>query len=261
MKTIPLSLAAFIFCSVLLAQLPGSTAQKPKQILFDFRLDRKISTPKITPATERSVLTKVFRRYLTDSSKCSSNFETGNETDPLKAARNVGQIVPSITDLATGSFTAPGQTQSLYVISVSECNASHADNFGTKRVAIFSGQQLLADMDADFRMNIIRKTDLNGDGVDELLMTTGDMNQGNLIEMASLVDFQRGKLHVIQDFGTVTDDSCASGIPGSTAKASLLSISPAGPGDMPKIHQDNYSSSCRNPKKWRFLSDGKMPGQ
>jgi hypothetical protein len=259
MKTIPLLIVAFsLFCAGLVAQLPGSTAQKPKQILFDFRTNRTTPSQRITPATQRMVLAKVFRRYLTDESQCSSDFDASSGTDPLKAARNAGQIVPSIVDMATGSFTAAGQTQTVYVIAVSECNASHADNFGTKRVAIFSGQQLLADMDVDFRSGIARKTDLNGDGIDELLMTSGDMNQGTLIEMASLVDFQKGRLHVIQDFGTVTEDSCASGISGSSAKASVLSISAAGPGDMPKIRMDNYSANCRSPQRWRFLSTGKM---
>jgi hypothetical protein len=168
------------------------------------------------------VIAKVFRRYLTDESKCNPDFDASGATDALKAARNAGQIVPSILDSATGSFTSPGQSQTLYVIAVSECNASHADNFGTKRVAIFSGQQLVADMDADFRSGIVKKTDLNGDGIDELLMTTGDMNQGNLIEIASLVDFPRGRLHLVQDFGTVVDDSCASELQGSASKASVL---------------------------------------
>jgi len=151
------------------------------------------------------------------------------------------------------------QVQTAYVISVSECNASHADNFGTKRVAIFSGQQLIADLDVDFKSSIVRKTDLNGDGMDELLMTSGDMNQGTLVEMAALLDFPKGRLRVIEDFGTVTEDSCASGIPGSSSKASVLSYSDVAPGKMPRLRIDNYGASCRSPKRWRFLSTGKMP--
>jgi hypothetical protein len=232
--------------------------RKEKQTLVDFRVDRSSTPPKISAATQRSVLTKVFRRYLTDESRCDQQFEPSGNIDPLKAARNAGQIVPSIYDVATGSFTAAGQLQTAYVISVSECNATHADNFGTKRVAIFSGQQLIADVDADFRSSIVLKTDLDSDGINELLMTTGDMNQGTVIQIAALVSFKNGRSRVIEDFGTVIEDSCSAGSPGSSSKASLISIADVTPGQMPKFKIDNYVSNCRVTKRWRFLSSGKM---
>ncbi|MGH9967285.1 MAG: hypothetical protein ACREBG_05560 [Pyrinomonadaceae bacterium] len=260
MKTIPVILLMLALTST------GSVAQKqttpappkPKQILFDFRVERRSVPQKIPLGTQRTVLSKVFRKYLTDEAKCNPQFDASSSTDPLKAARNAGQIVPAIVDMGTGSFTGPLLAQTAYLISVGECGASHADNFGTKRVAIFSGQQLIADMDVDFRSSIVRKTDLNGDGLDELLMTGGDMNQGILVEMAALVDFRNGRLRVIEDFGTVTEDSCASGMPGSSSKASVLSFSDVVPDKMPRLRIDNYVASCRNPKRWRFLSTGKM---
>lgn len=233
--------------------------KKEKQTLFDFRTSDVRATPKITAATRRAVLTKVFRKYLTDENKCKQDFDAGGAGDLLTAARNAGQMVPSISDMATGSFTAAGQTEIAYVISVSECTASHADNFGTKRVAIFSGQQLIADFDSDFRNGIVLKTDLNSDGINELLMTTGDMSQGTLTETAALVSFQNGRLNVIKEFGTVVEDSCASGFPGSSSKASVISISDVVPGQMPKVIQDNYAASCTNSKRWKFLSSGQMP--
>ena len=251
MKTIILLCLALI--SLAVAQKP--LLQKDRQVLFDFRIENETTPAKIAPATQRMVLTKVFRKYLTDENRCNFQGELGD--DYLGAARKAGQIVPSIADVETGSFTAPGQSQTLYVIDVSECNASHADNFGTKRVAIFSGQQLVADVDADFAKNVIKKTDLNSDGVDELLMTTGDMAQGTLTEMATLVSFQNGRRQVIQEFGSVVLDSCASGFPSSTSEASVIYISDVTPGTMPKITQENYSSSCRKTKRWRLVSHGK----
>lgn len=238
-----------------IAQKPSS----PKQVLHDFRANRPANPTKITPATRRLVLSKVFRKYLTDESKCNPDFAGNGTDDYLKAARDAGQIVPSIVDSVNGSFTAPGEAQTIYVISVSECNASHADNFGTKRVAIFAGQQLVANLDVDFNNSIVRKIDLNNDGIDELLMASGDMSQGTLTEMAALFSFQNGQLHVIEDFGTVNLDSCASGFPDSSARASVISFSGAAQGRMPKLKMDNYESSCRNTKRWRFLSTGKMP--
>jgi hypothetical protein len=260
MKTTPFILLMLaLTCTGLVAQKQTTPVQqKLKQILFDFRVERTSAPTKIPLGTQRTVLSKVFRKYLTDEAKCNPQFDGSRGTDRLKAARIAGQMVPAIVDMASGSFTAPGQAQTAYVISVSECNASHADNFGTKRVAIFSGQQLIADVDVDFRSSIVRKTDLNGDGLDELLMASGDMNQGTLIEMAALLDFQNGRLRIIEDFGTVTEDSCGSGTPGSSSKASVLSISDVVPGKMPKLLINNYEATCRKAKRWRFLSTGKM---
>lgn len=248
-----------LILALIVTALPNhQQIQKQKQTLVDFRLLRSIPPPKIAAAAQRAVLSKLFRKFLTDDSKCNQEFEPDGN-DPLKAARIAGQIVPSIEAMATGSFTAAGQTQTAYVIFVRECNASHADSYGTKRVAIFSGQQLIADVDSDFKSDIALKTDLNSDGLDELLLTSGDLNQGTVIEMAALVSFQNGRMRVLHDFGTVVEDSCASELPGSNAKASVISISDVVPGEMPKLRQDNYVSGCRGAKRWRFLSTGRMP--
>ena len=237
-------------------QPAGPAAKKIAQVLMDFRVDRPVISVRIPPATRRTVLSKMFRRYLTDENKCNRDFATNSE-DYLKAARNAGLIVPSIIDSATGSFTAPGQVQTAYLVSVSECNASHADNFGTKRLAIFSGQQMVADVDVDFKSSIIRKTDLDGDGVDELLMTSGDMNQGTQVEMGGLLEFRNGRMRLIEDLGTVYEDSCGSGMAGSSAQAAVITVQNAAPGRMPKLKIDNYETSCRKNKRWRFVSTGK----
>ena len=241
MKTIPFLLLLFAF---------NPFVQRPqRKVLVDFRNDHFNTPAKIPLATERAILTKVFRRYLTDPNKCSQNFDAGE--DYLRGARRAGQIVPDIAEMATGSFTGAGKNETAYVIFVNECNATHADNFGSKRVAVFSGQQLVADVDVDFRGSIIMKTDLDNDGINELLMTTGDMAQGNFIEIAALLSFQNGRLRVVQDFGTVVDDSCATAMPGSQTKGAVLSLTDAAPGEMPKIRVDRYAAGCGKVKRWR----------
>ena len=251
MKTVLLLLA---IVSLTVAQQPAM--KKGRQVLADFRVDQTTNSAKISAATERMVLSKVFRRFLTDANQCDARFEASG-SDRLAAARRAGQFVPSIMEAANGSFTAGGQSQTAYVIFVAECNASHADNFGSTRVAIFEGQQLIADVDAEFMSHIVRKTDLDSDGVNELLMTSGYTNQGTTIEMANLVSFHNGRRRVIQEFGAVVEDSCASGFPSSTTDASVLYISDIVPGSMPKLTQENYSSSCRKAKRWRLVSTGK----
>jgi hypothetical protein len=243
--------------SGIVAQQRSTSPKKPKRVLVDFRLAQNTTTRSISPATQKLVLSKVFPRYLTDDSKCSRDFEpSGN--DRLKSARDAGQFVPSIVDITTGSFTAPNRTETAYVISVSECQASHAEAYGSKRVAIFAGQELIADVDSDFKSHVVRKTDLDGNGVNELLLGSSDISQGTVTEMVALVDFQNGRMRVIDDLGTVVEDSCESELPGSTSRASVISISEAPPGTMPGLRMDNYEASCRKAKRWRLVSTGKI---
>ena len=234
---------------ILLLALTPVFAQRQRQVLFDFRKEPVNPAPKISPATERDVLTKVFRRYHTDPKRCSDHIDAGEEF--LATARRAGQIVPNIAEVVTGSFTAAGQSETAYVIFVNECNASHADAYGSKRLAIFSGPRLVADVDLNFKASIAAKTDLNLDGIDELLMTGGDISQGVFMQVAALLSFENGRMNVIQDFGTVVTDDCASGRPGSTARAAVLSIANAKLGQMPKIRADNYVAGCGNVRRWR----------
>lgn len=245
MKTILLLLLLFVPVAA-----QGPKTQGPqRQLLYDFRNERTYKSPKISAATQRDVLSKVFRRYLNDANRCKDNYAGGEEF--LAGARRSGQIVPNIADVATGSFTAAGQNETAYVIFVNECNASHADNFGTKRIAIFSGPRLVADLDLDFKSGIVMKTDLDNDGINELLMTSGDMNQGEIIEMAALLSFKDGKMRVVQDFNTVVQDDCASLRPGSTAKAAVLSYAKSSPFDIPKISVAYFAGGCGEMRRWR----------
>ena len=237
-----------ILLLLLLAVIPNFVQQQ-RSVLYDFRKEPTSQPDKVSPATERDVLRKVFRRYHTDAKKCSDNLDAGE--DFLAASRKSGQIVPNIAEAITGSFTAAGQTETAYLIFVNECNASHADNYGSKRLAIFSGSRLVADVDLDFKDNVASKSDLNMDGIDELLLTSFYMGMGELSQMAALVSFQDGRVSVIQDFNVVAVDICATGRPGSTAKAAVLSMTNAKLGQMPQIRADNYVAGCGKVKRWR----------
>jgi hypothetical protein len=39
----------------------------------------------------------------------------------------------------------------------------------------------------------------------------------------------------------------------------VISYSAVFQGTIPKLKMDNYESGCRNTKRWKFISTGKMP--
>jgi hypothetical protein len=233
-------------------------AQSQRATLFDFRTQTRNNPPRITAAKSKQVFGAVFPKYLTDARYCKEGVETSGAEDYLAAMRRAGQVVPAILDLASGSFTAPGENQIAYVIFVGECNASHADNFGSKRLAVFSGNKLVLNEDLDFKSGILKKTDLDANGIDELLLLGGDMNQGILIEISALVTVRNRKVVVLQDFKKVFEDSCASLAPGSERQASVIFLSPARSGQMPGFDVENYRSGCGRTRRWRFMSKGAM---
>jgi hypothetical protein len=253
MKTL-VSIALISLCACIQV-----AAQANRTTLFDFRTQTRNNPPRITAATSKQVLDAVFRKYLSDARYCREDVEMVGTEEYLGAMREIGEIVPSIIDLATGSFTSAGQNQIAYVISVGECNASHADNFGSKRLAIFSGNKLVLNTDIDFKSGILKKTDLDSNGVDELLLLGGDMHQGILVETAALVEVRNRKLIVVQDFQKVFEDSCASLIRGSGIEASVIFLAPGRSGQIPAFQVENYRSGCGRTKRWRLMSKGIMP--
>lgn len=242
-------------------QMSGRQEGRARQpVLYDFRNEARDKSLTLTPVAERKILSAVFNSYLKRAEDCKQDEEAPVADDYLARARKAGQFVPDVVATADGSFTAAGERQTAYIISVGECNAAHSDNYGTKRLVVFSGQKLVADADTDFKSGILRTSDLDQDGVSELLLVGGDMNQGYEIKVASLVEFQDGKLRVARDFGKTHEDACAA-MSDHYITASVITYAQAAKDKMPEFHVDNYRARCLpsgKPAKWSFLSSGEM---
>ena len=235
------------------------TDDSARQTLHDFRKETPYESPNLSPAAQKKILSAVFSSYLEDEKGCKFI-----NTSDLEAARKAGLFTPAVKDIVTGSFTAAGERQTAYLILVGECNYTHATSYGSKRLAVFSGEKLVADADTNFRSSVLRISDLNNDGVNELLLSAFDMNQGVEVEVATLVEFSRGQLRILKDFGMTSENSCNSGLSGIDMKASVISYAPAAQGKMPEFRVDNYRAECTdNPAeaKWSFLSTGPLPEQ
>ena len=224
------------------------------QVLLDFRKPYKgRPSPKLSPAAQEKILSTIFPAYLKAGETCR------DDVYGIEEARRLGQINPDIEDSISGSFTAPGVKQIAYIINVGECNASHAEGFGTKRLVIFENQKLVANVDTDQHSGIIQISDLDQDGINELLLYGAAMGQGTSVEAATLVDFHDGKYRVIHDFGQIRYDSCGSGLKKSSMSALAVFYAPSVKGEFPEFRTDVYRANCGG--KFRYLTTGKLPDQ
>jgi hypothetical protein len=162
---------------------PTVTAEGQRQLLYDFRAE-SFSGSKISPDLEKKIFDKIFTKYLSSDKDCP-NLSKENLNKNLEQKRQAGLMVPGIVSEVKGSFTGPGLDQTAYLVWVNECDASHAEDFGSKRLVVLSGDQVVLNAETN-AASILKALDLNQDGVNALLLTRGWSGQGMIFEFAIL---------------------------------------------------------------------------
>lgn len=226
-----------------------SAQQRPGRLLIDFRdvgaEPEADPVARLPQRVRRAILLAVLGTHLSDESKCDERLADMMAPGDLAAARAAGQIVPRITSVAGGSFTAPRRQQTAVTIRVGECNASHADNYGSSRLAVFEGGRLVADFDTRNVPNIIRISDINEDGVNELLLGGQFMQMGIETGWAKLVDVSGGRPRVVKEFPKTVEGSCGSGERTATTTASAIYYSAPGGSDLaPAFRVVRHKARC-----------------
>jgi hypothetical protein len=205
---------------------PAPAAQPPPAdgttiTIYDGKLPSTPALAKVDDAEERqAVLGALFPTFLDDANKC----DTSVTPIDLASQRGRGQVVPSIQGKVKGAFTAAGASETLYLVSVGECFASHADNFGSMMIAVFNGDKVVAKAITDGGTDIERIVDLTGDGKQELVLTTGFFQNGELTQTARIVNVAPDDLVVVKDFGGVMDDSCSADFGDKSSDFSVITV-------------------------------------
>jgi hypothetical protein len=206
------------------APAPADSPSGAELVIYDPRQDEApgitmlVGPKRLDAAATRRILDSVFGRdYLSDYRDCKGGAGSAAE------ARAAGDFAPSVFESARGFFTNAGkQQQTLYVIPLGECGASHAENFGTVMLAVLQGDALVAKALVDGGSSLGGVFDLDGDGRNELLLTTGYTGQGYTTVSAKLVQFEGGNLIDIKTFGQVMLDGCGTGDPKATSEFSVI---------------------------------------
>ena len=166
------------------------------------------------PDDERDALfAKLFPVYQKDLAGRSCE-----KSSTMAEARDVGEFAPEIIGRAEGSFTAKNATEVLYLINLNECNAAHAENFGSSLFVILDnvGEIALRVRD-EGRQDVLEIVDLDGDGREELLLDSSYFGMGISTSSLRLVELRpgspsqktgKGSLRVIADFGVTYENDC-----------------------------------------------------
>ena len=110
-------------------------------------------------------------------------------------------LIPGVDGKLTGSFTSGGRNETLYVVTVWDCQLGHADGNGTTKFVVTeplkpSGDvKILANAEVQgVGTGVNRMLDLDKDGQNELVITYGYTGQGITMETPSLVRFAGSNL-------------------------------------------------------------------
>lgn len=230
----------FIISLALLASTSVWAQGAGKQVLFDFRSGKYPVPAKVAPAVEKKVLDAIFPKYFKNESECDA---VQNAPADLAQKRNMGYMVPTVMAAINGSFTAAGANQTAYLIQVRECGASHAENFGSRRIAIFSGDQLAANVELGLN-DYLASVKLAG-GLTGLLLSGGWTGQGVIQSNATVYGFAGGKLVEIRSFGTVDSSNCEmASVPDHKMQVAVLYVTDKGGSSNPDFSQEFYQSKC-----------------
>lgn len=220
---------------------PG--ADDPDLVLFDYRKDKAFPRPELSPEELRKIFVAVY----------GEGFE---------------KYEPLIRSAAEGAFTKAGTRQTAYLIQPNNAGdtTTDAEPAPEAQLAIFEGDQLAARLNiggdnflrrANHYANILRLSDLNGDGINELLLGASYFNRGINLSWARLVEIGDGRLKLIKDFGVIDEDTCDSEREARITSGVIRRTTAGGKSAPPRFKIDFYRGPCppggaaRDPSKFR----------
>jgi hypothetical protein len=206
----------------------GGTSSLEKQVLYDFRAE----SPATQPAQNNRIVSAAFPTSVTEAGQCKAGDTAKNRT----IARIVSQ--------AEGSFTAPGTHQAAYLVDIASCGQDPTSSM--QRLLIADASGMISNLEAPLGTTILSTYDLNHDGVSELLLGGVTAGQGAVRKTASLVEFEKGKLRTLEDFGQVYENPCQRD-PQGTMTALVVNYLPLGHETMPKFSAELHRSRCFPP--------------
>lgn len=216
------------------ARVDSSAASEEKGddgVLFDFRKQTFDDLPKIAAARKRAIIEAVYG----------------------KNGGGSGDDEVEINSVAHGSFTKISAKETAYMLQPGGARAVDPGSYEDVRLAVFSGDKLVAQFKAEECNFILRTVDADKDGKDELLLEGSVLQMGISMDWAKLVGVEDRRLNVVEDFKIVERDDCGTEQAGADVKAVLLKYVRRGGGGAAQIERKYFSAPCP------ANADGKIP--
>lgn len=211
------------------AELEKSTED---EVLWDFRKSEYVKNPNASKAETDAVL-----KYLLNNDTWDKDL--------------------SITSRVSGAFTKANAKETLYFVTgckdgenfVSNATCGHAGWNTDGRIAIFDGTTPVTKIETALGYGILKVTDVNGDGINEILSTSGYAQSGIQFEVLSLGQISGGKYKDIKTLRGYIDN-CAFGDTLSAdkkqARAVAVNYLPSKDGKMPEFKEEYFQGQCKN---------------
>lgn len=209
-----------------------SKTSTKKEVLWDYRKSEVVKNPNISKAE-----TDVVLKYL-----------LGDTWDKDL----------SITNRVSGSFIKAKAKETLYFVTgckdgdgkfVSNVTCGHAGWNTDGRIAIFDGTTPITKIETALGYGILKFTDVNGDGINEILSTSGYAQSGIQFEVLSLGQISSGKYEEIKTSRGYIDN-CAYGETLSAdkkqARAVTVSYIPSTDDKMPGFTEEYFQGQCKD---------------
>ncbi|EDX73395.1 hypothetical protein MC7420_1191 [Coleofasciculus chthonoplastes PCC 7420] len=231
------------FTGLLLLLLTSSTVAQPS-ILLDYRNEdfNAESSPQLPANTENLVISQMVRN--TDQA-CN------------------GELSPTVIDYARGSFTDAQADQVVYLVSLGD--SCHPRFQSTIRIGVAYSGQVVTYGDVTGYSNIQKISDVNGDGINEILLDGSGMGQGYFVTYAKLVEIKPKGLLTLKDFEQVYSDNLGTLNPKLYKIASVISVN-QGSQNQTVFSRKNYLARCfdvepegRDCSSYQYMSEGNFP--
>ena len=221
---------------------------------------------------ERRIFPKLFPEgFLTYYGECDreSRERPAASEDDLAWARGRGQFVPYVPDWHRGSFTVPDAFETLYDVNVNECNARESPAPPSGMLAVFDRWDGLHATAGSLPGELVAAVrDVDGDALDEVLLSRGEMQGAKGVFRMRLVSLRGGVLRELHDFGVCYVYSFAQPFDGDrVVTIPVIYYTPRGDGRTPLFEVDFYRADCPKsagcgflprPSEWLYLKSGRL---
>ncbi|HEY8563462.1 MAG TPA: hypothetical protein VIL74_23995 [Pyrinomonadaceae bacterium] len=205
----------------------NSDAGQNREVLWDFRKIDDAAPPTFPKAETDAVL-----KYL-----------LGDARDPEL----------EITSRVAGAFTKRGAKETLYFVTgckneagafVSNAACGHVGWNTAGWIAVFDGTTPVMKTEEALGGAIEKVTDVNGDGVNEILSIGGYTGMGIVTESAALGQLSGGRFEELKTFRGSADNCGEETSAGKKAIAAVIRYAPPASGKMPDFYEEYFLTEC-----------------